>query len=895
MGLSNDLLSQFAKLTNNKPKKSTETTVYGTVKAHGDGLYIQLDGSELLTPVATTASYKVGERVAVQIKNHTATVTGNLTSPSARNADVVEVKDTVFGKATIQDLNAINAYIDNLKAITANIEGLEAVNAEIENLRAEYAKLDHISAEVIEALNIKAETIRAKVGEFTNISTSDLEAINANISNLIAYNATFTYVSADILNAVKAEIKELDADKLSVKDANLTYANIDFSNIKMAAVEELFTKSGIIKDLVVGEQKITGELVGVTIKGDLIEANTLKADRLLIQGEDGLYYKLNVDSLGETTASSDPKYQTGLDGSVIIAKSIAATKIAVTDLVAFGATIGGFKINDDSIHSAAKSSVNNTTRGIYYDNDGQMAFGDSNNFVKFYKDSDNKYRLDVSAESFAFGDTNYLMRVETNKGLIIGNLVGNAYGKNVLLDSDSVDIRNGDTVLASFGDKNILLGKNSPDAKINLCDGYAQMSVVQHPDASIEWPRFNITSTNNLELIAGGMFIAGTSYNHSVNKGWSANVATSERIISGYLTMNSASEVSVANPNNFTPTIELTLNDWFDNGADQSNSTLQMQSNKILLGIDYWAMDYMDGAGLELIGKTSENKSQATLTASKIALQGEVTFPVGVAKTRANLGVWMYDLTTNTSYPGLARPDGTTTGYVRTPQTGIIPYQTGGHGTVGTATWPFNNGYFKNIDVSGVRINSSSNLVLPNGKAVYGTQTDGSTTRSMLYMNNNNDCIIGYGGYSNNDGETSIYGTDVFIFSKTADAYYKPYYTKGDSVTINWNGAGFISNSSKSIYFVIPLAKPVVGATTVSIANTGTVSIRQHYLNSEGKLGGHYIYGTTSSGDTKASTYVGEITSDGNQVKVTLTMSNTTNAVNNSPCGIYASLRFTFS
>ena len=101
---------------------------------------------------------------------------------------------------------------------------------------------------------------------------------------------------------------------------------------------------------------------------------------------------MNVDSLGETTAKSDPKYQNGLDGSVIIAKSITAEKVTVDDLVAFGATIGGFHIGNHSLYSGVKSSATNTTRGVFLGDDGQVAFGDSNNFIKYYKDSDGKRR-----------------------------------------------------------------------------------------------------------------------------------------------------------------------------------------------------------------------------------------------------------------------------------------------------------------------------------------------------------------------------------------------------------------------------------------------------------------------------------------------------------------------
>lgn len=244
-------------------------------------------------------------------------------------------------------------------------------------------------------------------------------------------------VTADSILADSAKIKKLETEKISATDADLKYAKIDFTNIGEAAMEHFYSKSGLIKNVTVGDQTITGELVGVTIKGDIIEGGTVKADKLVIKGEDGLFYKLNVDALGEATASSDIKYQNGLDGSAIIAKSITAEQISVKDLVAFGATIGGFKIGDDSIYSGVKSTVNNTTRGIYLDNDGQFSFGDNSNFIKFYKDTDGKYRLKISAESLEFGSSGSSveeeisnLKDEISTQVIINSSQGTTFKKN---------------------------------------------------------------------------------------------------------------------------------------------------------------------------------------------------------------------------------------------------------------------------------------------------------------------------------------------------------------------------------------------------------------------------------------------------------------------------------
>lgn len=61
-------------------------------------------------------------------------------------------------------------------------------------------------------------------------------------------------------------------------------------------------------------------------------------------------------------------------------------------------------------------------------------------------------------------------------GITVGNLTNYSLGNNVFIDSDSVDIRNGTTVLASFAANQIDLGKNNTNAVINLCGGLGKIS-----------------------------------------------------------------------------------------------------------------------------------------------------------------------------------------------------------------------------------------------------------------------------------------------------------------------------------------------------------------------------------------------------------------------------------
>lgn len=177
-------------------------------------------------------------------------------------------------------------------------------------------------------------------------------------------------------------------------------------------MEYFYAQSGLIKDVTIGDATITGELVGVTISGDLIKGNTIVAEKLVIKGSDGLYYKLNTDGMSVEKEQTD---YNSLNGQIIRAKSITATKIDVKDLVAFGATIGGFKIGQDSIYSGVKESVGNTTRGIYMDNDGQFVFGDASQYVKFYRVSEGKYKLAIAVEDLFIGSSNVADAIEDAK------------------------------------------------------------------------------------------------------------------------------------------------------------------------------------------------------------------------------------------------------------------------------------------------------------------------------------------------------------------------------------------------------------------------------------------------------------------------------------------------
>lgn len=90
-------------------------------------------------------------------------------------------------------------------------------------------------------------------------------------------------------------------------------------------------------------------------------------------------------------------------------------------------------------------------------------------------------RAQTAADAAAKVATNYIQG--TDDGLIVGNMEANTLGANVKVDSDSMEIRNGDTVLAKYAADKVELGKNSKDAVVEMCGGTTSIvSSIQEKD-----------------------------------------------------------------------------------------------------------------------------------------------------------------------------------------------------------------------------------------------------------------------------------------------------------------------------------------------------------------------------------------------------------------------------
>lgn len=228
-------------------------------------------------------------------------------------AELLTVKDLIANKVSVQYIEATNARIDNLRADT--IEANTIVSQKITAAEAEITK-------------IKADTVEAN-----GIITNRIEAVDGKIDNLVSDTIEANKITTERIDATEGKIDKLVSD--SIETNQLVSNRLDAVEGNIQNLDSTYIRTEtLIADSVTGTTgQFTKYLTGVRVVGDLIETNTLKADRLLLKGDDGLYYAINQSIGGLTTEQlSEEKYKNAISGTCLVAESVTATQIAADTL-----------------------------------------------------------------------------------------------------------------------------------------------------------------------------------------------------------------------------------------------------------------------------------------------------------------------------------------------------------------------------------------------------------------------------------------------------------------------------------------------------------------------------------------------------------------------------------
>lgn len=164
-------------------------------------------------------------------------------------------------------------------------------------------------------------------------------------------------------------------------------------------------------------------------------------------------------------------------------------------------------------------------------------------------------------------------------------------------------------------------------------------------------------------------------------------------------------------------------------------------------------------------------------------------------------------------------------------------------------------------------------------KHIYGETQTGKAKEVMNPCNVNDNLVIGYGNYTEKDGQTNIYGHDINIGVSNipTPGTHRPYRRKGDTITLTLRTAGYVTNAGKDVSFWIPMAIPIIGSPTATVTSGTGFVLRQGTKYTHGSAAEVYV--TPSSYEVTA-TYA-------NGIYVKAVFSNDTNVTNNDTIGIY--------
>lgn len=171
-----------------------------------------------------------------------------------------------------------------------------------------------------------------------------------------------------------------------------------------------------------------------------------------------------------------------------------------------------------------------------------------------------------------------------------------------------------------------------------------------------------------------------------------------------------------------------------------------------------------------------------------------------------------------------------------------------------------------------------------NNGILFVTRNDGVQLEAINTCDGENNLSFGWTNYNEQRGDTYVGGKDVYfrVSGGASKVGYRPYYRRGDSIDVRMGTAGYVTSGTKEFYFTIPLSKPVIGNPSVSVSSINGLIIRQ---NSK------YIIKADWVQPDRYSAYI----RNNDAVSVIAFWNNTTNAANNSPVGIDANIRITFS
>ena len=226
-------------------------------------------------------------------------------------------------------------HMDAASITQLTTEQLEALQANIHTLIAGSITADDIAAGSITTLTLAAGAVTADKISSGAITTEKLDAYAVTATKLAANAVTADKIDANDLTAINAKLGTAEIAIAAIQTADIGYARIKEMNAQSAYFGQAVIQAGVANKLFIPRLSVDyAQIVSATI-GDLV-----------IQATDDNYYKLDVDLLGNVTATQvSPTAEEIAAGhtddgrTIYTASSITASELNTTDIYASHALI----------------------------------------------------------------------------------------------------------------------------------------------------------------------------------------------------------------------------------------------------------------------------------------------------------------------------------------------------------------------------------------------------------------------------------------------------------------------------------------------------------------------------------------------------------------------------
>ena len=337
--------------------KSATSHMAEVIEIDAEGVtWVHIFGGADRTPaIRTLAKVKKGDLVTVTIEEGVVTITGSPSSPSASIeyvdaanyeiasyakeaiagilGDVIQVKNAIIERATIEDLTAVEATIETLTADYANLNELVAGKASIQDLTAATARIETIESDYLTASDMTAEqarvgTLLADYAHLTNgvidnatidqADVNDLDANYAHITQGVIDNASISYADVDDLDANYAHITQGVIDNASISYADIEDLDAHYAEIDLANVNNAWLTNGVIKNAAITNEQVlsvsANKLTAGTIDASDITVTNLNASNITVGTLNG--NRIGTGSLSLDKLSEDVYTETEVDAMV---------------------------------------------------------------------------------------------------------------------------------------------------------------------------------------------------------------------------------------------------------------------------------------------------------------------------------------------------------------------------------------------------------------------------------------------------------------------------------------------------------------------------------------------------------------------------------------------------